>query len=106
MDNIFLREPVDTYYKAHRDRGIIVTSACNNPEETCFCTAFEIDPSEASPASDCCYLGKGDYLYLEAKSEKGEKLLNSLSTLLEDGSTSDLEELKKIYKRKISNSSS
>lgn len=52
MDNIFLREPVDTYYKAHRDRGIIVTSACNNPEETCFCTAFEIDPSEASPASD------------------------------------------------------
>lgn len=101
MDNIFLREPVDTYYKAHRDRGIIVTSACNNPEETCFCTAFEIDPSEASPASDVATWEKGDYLYLEAKSEKGEKLLNSLSTLLEDGSTSDLEELKKSIKEKL-----
>ena len=64
MDNIFLREPVDTYYKAHRDRGIIVTSACNNPEETCFCTAFEIDPSEASLASDVATWEKGEYLYL------------------------------------------
>lgn len=62
MDNIFLREPVDTYYKAHRDRGIIVTSACNNPEETCFCTAFEMTHRSFS-SFRCCYLGKGDYLY-------------------------------------------
>ncbi len=62
-----------------------MTFACNNPEETCVCTAFGIDPSEASPASDVATWEKGDYLYLEAKSEKGERLLNSVATLLEDG---------------------
>ena len=103
MDNIFLRQPVDTYYKAHRDRGIIVTFACNNPEETCFCTAFGIDPSEASPASDVATWEKGDYLYLEAKSEKGERLLNSVATLLEDGDMADLEELKNSIKAKVAN---
>lgn len=46
-------------------------------------------------------LGKRRLSILEAKSEKGEKLLNSLSTLLEDGSTSDLEELKKSIKEKL-----
>lgn len=103
MDNIFLREPIDTYYKAHRERGIIVTLACNTPEETCFCTAFGIDPSEGSAASDVAVWEKGEYLYLETKSEKGEKLLSSVDSLFEEGDILELEELKKSIRKKLEN---
>ena len=84
MDNIFLREPVDTYYRAHREKGIIVTMACNSPEETCFCSAFGIDASEASSASDVVTWDMGDYILWEAKTEKGEKLTDAVSAILED----------------------
>ena len=36
LDKVFLAEPVDTYYKTRREHSIIMTLACNKPEETCF----------------------------------------------------------------------
>ncbi|MBQ0099051.1 MAG: 4Fe-4S ferredoxin, partial [Firmicutes bacterium] len=45
LDNVFLQEPVDTFYKSRRDAGIIVTLACSNPELSCFCKLFKIDAS-------------------------------------------------------------
>ncbi|WP_308009395.1 4Fe-4S dicluster domain-containing protein [uncultured Fusobacterium sp.] len=102
MDNIFLREPVDTYYRAHREKGIIVTMACNSPEETCFCSAFGIDAAEASPASDIVTWDMGDYILWETKSEKGEKLTASVSSILEEAEDiSVLEILKKEIKEKM-----
>ena len=43
LDRVFLAEPVDTYYQMRREAGTIVTLACNEPEETCFCHTFGID---------------------------------------------------------------
>ncbi|MBQ5748889.1 MAG: 4Fe-4S ferredoxin, partial [Oscillospiraceae bacterium] len=43
LDMVFLSDPVDTFYKERRDHGIIVTMACGEPEETCFCHNFGID---------------------------------------------------------------
>ena len=40
LDKVFLSEPVDTYYKTRREHGVVITLACNKPEETCFCSAF------------------------------------------------------------------
>ena len=71
LDNVFLAEPVDSYYKTRREHGTIVTLACTRPEETCFCGTFGIDAAE--PGRRRALPGwTEDALYLEAKTEKGE----------------------------------
>ena len=88
LDKVFLSEPVDTFYKARRDHGVIVTLCCNEPEESCFCTAFGVDPT--APKGDVEATFAGDYLYVKANSEKGEKLLSDCASLLEDADEADV----------------
>ncbi len=82
LDNVFLSEPIDTYYKNRREHGIIISMSCAKPLETCFCGTFGIDA--ASPAGDIVCHKTDDTLYLEAKSDKGAKLLDSLCDITED----------------------
>jgi len=86
LDRVFLAEPVDTFYKARRDHGVIVTLACSQPEETCFCSAFGIDA--ANPGGDVTAWKAGDRMYFRANTEKGEALLNALT--LEDGDEAEV----------------
>ncbi len=79
LDRVFLSEPADTFYAERRAHGTVVTLACAQPEETCFCTAFGIDPAE--PKGDVSGWYAGEELVLQANTEKGEKLLASLSVL-------------------------
>ena len=73
LDNVFLSEPVDSYYKARRDAGIIFTLACGKPQESCFCTVFQIDAT--NPSGDAtCWIDE-ENLYVKANTEKGEKVL-------------------------------
>ena len=37
LDNVFLSDPVDTFYAARREHGIVVSLACHEPEDSCFC---------------------------------------------------------------------
>ena len=83
LDRVFLSEPKDSYYASRREHGIIISLACNRPTENCFCGSFGIDAS--SPNGDVtCWLTE-DALYLRANTEKGEALLASVASLLEDG---------------------
>lgn len=78
LDNVFLHEePADTFYKARREQGIVITMACNAPEETCFCTSFGIDP--ADPAGDITVWQAEDAYYFRGNTEKGNALLDSLN---------------------------
>ena len=82
LDNVFLHEePADTFYKARREQGIVITMACNMPEETCFCTTFGINP--ADPAGDITVWLVEDAYYFRGNTEKGNALLDSLN--LTDG---------------------
>ena len=92
LDRVFLTEPRDSFYAMKREAGIIVSLACTRPAETCFCTTFGIDA--ASPAGDVTTWKTEDALYLQANTEKGEKLLASLGDLLEDSSDSAVDEQK------------
>ena len=77
LDNVFLyEEPADTFYKARRENGLIITLACNAPEETCFCTAFGIDP--ADPAGDITAWQTADSFVFRGNTEKGKQLLEEL----------------------------
>nr|WP_307776405.1 4Fe-4S dicluster domain-containing protein [uncultured Cetobacterium sp.] len=89
LDNIFLREPVDTYYQAHRDKGIIISLACNNIESSCFCEAFGIEPTGVSKSTDISLVDCGEFYSWKAVTEKGEKLAEIVAELLEDFSSED-----------------
>ena len=82
LDKVFLAEPVDTYYAARRKHGIIVSMACGQPEESCFCKAFGIDCAE--PEGDVVTWLTADHLYWKPVTEKGEALTAQVADLLED----------------------
>lgn len=82
LDNVFLVDPIDTYYKTKRDAGIIITLACTKPEGTCFCTAFNIDPTH--PLGDVTTWNDEQYLYWEANTSKGKDLTAKVASLFED----------------------
>ena len=100
LDRVFLVDPIDTYYKNRREHGVIISLACNRPEETCFCSAFGIDASE--PQGDVVAWKFGDEMYFQAKTEKGESLLNSLDGVLEDGDENIVEQTKNAIKTTMS----
>ena len=54
----------------------MVTLACGEPEESCFCTNFGVDPAE--PKGDATAWIIGSEMYLRANTEKGEALLAGL----------------------------
>ena len=77
LDNVFLVDPVDSYYAARREHGIIISMACGKPSETCFCQTFGIDA--ANPAGDISVWKTENEVFWQANSEKGEKLLANLA---------------------------
>ena len=76
LDRVFLVDPRDEFYASRRAHGIVVTLACGEPEESCFCTNFGVNP--ANPGGDVTAWIVGEELYLQANSEKGEKLIAEL----------------------------
>ena len=76
LDRVFLSEPTDPFYAARRAHGTVVTLACNEPEENCFCSNFGIDA--ADPSGDVTAWIVGDELFLRANTDKGEKLIAEL----------------------------
>ena len=82
LDRVFLSDPVDTFYAARREHGTVVSLACHEPQETCFCKNFGIDAAE--PGADVETWIIEDGLYWKPLTEKGEALTVSLAGLLEN----------------------
>ena len=85
LDNVFLTDPVDTYYAARREHGTIVSLACKEPDETCFCKNFDVDAAE--PGADVETWFVGDTLYWKSLTEKGETLTAFVKEALADSFT-------------------
>lgn len=82
LDNVFLSEPVDTYYAARREHGILVAMACHEPEESCFCSVFGVDA--ADPAADVAAWMIGGELFWKPLTEKGERLTADVRARLQE----------------------
>ncbi len=91
LDKVYLVDPIDTYYKNRREHATIVTLACAEPEETCFCSTFGIDASE--PGGDVSAWIKDGEMYFKANTEKGEALLGGIAAL-EEGDEAQVEAAK------------
>ena len=92
LDKVFLSNPVDSFYAARREHGVIVALACNEPEESCFCNVFGIDC--ADPNADVAAWMIGDSLYWNALTEKGEALTKAIEKYLEDADEKAVEDTK------------
>ena len=82
LDRVFLTDPVDTFYQARREHGVIVAMACHRPETSCFCSVFGNDA--ANPAADVAAWIVEETLYWQPVTEKGKALTEELSGLLTD----------------------
>jgi ferredoxin len=80
LDQVFLSAPVDSFYAARREHGIIVTMACHAPETSCFCKVFGVDC--ANPAGDVTTWMVGEELFWQPNTDKGEALTAQLKELL------------------------
>lgn len=99
LDKAFLAEPQDSYYKNRREHAVIMSLACTRPAETCFCRTFGIDA--ADPAGDItCWKADGA-LYMQAKTEKGEKLLAGLENITEEADETPVSEQKKLISERM-----
>ena len=76
LDRVFLVDPRDEFYASRRAHGIVVTLACGEPEESCFCTNFGVNP--ANLGGDVTAWIVGEEMFLQANTEKGEKLIAEL----------------------------
>ncbi|GHV50044.1 4Fe-4S ferredoxin [Synergistales bacterium] len=87
MDRVFLSDPVDTFYKGRRENGVVISLACSEPAETCFCGVFGIDSAE--PQGDVVASIVGDTLCWEAKTPAGEKLTETVKDVFSPASAED-----------------
>ena len=92
LDRVFLSEPVDSFYAARREHGIIVALACNEPEESCFCNVFGVDCAE--PSADVAVWLDSENLYWKALTQKGQALTASVESLLADADEKKVEDKK------------
>ncbi len=94
LDKVFLsKEPVDTFYKDRRDNTTLVSVGCLKPDTTCFCTAFNIQPTESTGA-DLMLYDVGTSFLVAPQSEKGEKLADKMGDLLEEAVVAEEDNLK------------
>ena len=97
LDKVFLADPVDKFYEARRNHGVLISMACHEPEETCFCKVFGADCAE--PVADVAVWMTGEELYWKSLTEKGDALTKSAESLLAEA---DAEDEKKVEEEKAS----
>jgi len=81
----------DPFYRERREKTILISADCPEPEETCFCTLVGIQPYPMNGFDlNLSTVSKG-YL-VEVGSEKGIDLIKSMPTLFQPASSEDLKE--------------
>ncbi len=77
LDKVFCDEEfVDPYYRSRRDNYLIISLACSEPAETCFCTSVSGGPAGAKGA-DILAFDVGDSLLLESVTNRGEAFMKT-----------------------------
>ena len=88
VDDLFSWDEEDTYYQDKRQKTTLVGLACNEPGINCFCTSLEGSPA-STEGLDVIMADLGEKYYLQAITDKGDKLLADVSGQLEDASDND-----------------
>ncbi len=91
LDKVFIdQEPADSLYQQRREKTTVVALSCTTPDPFCFCEAFDVNPLDA-PGADLMSHLVGGNLHLEARTEKGQALLDKVEDLLVPSDLAELE---------------
>jgi len=101
VDDVYINmKPVDTYYKNRREHGTVVTLACTDPAQTCFCKLYDIDA--ADPKGDVsAWIADGN-VYLQPNTDKGNSLIDKVKSLLRESDTKAVESQQTATRGKVS----
>jgi sulfhydrogenase subunit beta (sulfur reductase) len=81
LDKVFLDEKfVDPYYGSRRENTLVISLACKDPAETCFCTSVGGSPA-GKDGADILANDVGEELLFEAVTEKGEAFMQEHASL-------------------------
>ena len=94
LDKVFMSDPKDEFYTARRENAVVITTACSQPDETCFCGVFGVNPADPKADSDVVTWFCGDKLYWEAVTEKGQALTEEIKAVFADADDSAVAEEK------------
>ncbi len=83
LDNVFAWDCRDSFYFESRERTAIVSFACENPSETCFCASLGGSPASADGA-DLLLTPLDDVYHVQTITERGEALVTQYAALFED----------------------
>lgn len=76
FDRAFLQGPfVDPFYKARRNKNIVVSMVCSGPDAACFCGAVGSHPADTQ-GSDVQMIPIGEGYVLDALTDKGQEFLH------------------------------
>lgn len=90
LDRVFAQGDLkDPYYCARRGNAVIITLACSQPHDTCFCMSLEGSPV-SQEGSDVMVYAAADRLFFEAVTDKGEKLMTAAQLLFNKPTRADL----------------
>ncbi|MDR2035539.1 MAG: 4Fe-4S dicluster domain-containing protein [Coriobacteriales bacterium] len=93
LDEVFLtRTFIDTLYLERRNNTLIVALGCTEPDRSCFCTSFGIDPA-AGTGADIQLTDTGDGYFVEALTGRGTEALQAWSPFLTEGQKTAAREL-------------
>lgn len=91
LDRVFSADLPDIYYLGRRERSAIISLACNQPAERCFCICADAGPFLAS-GFDIQLTDLGDRYLAEVATEKGERLVAAAPQAFAPAQPSDIEE--------------
>jgi ferredoxin len=92
LDNVYLQDPVDTYYKNRRDHGLVISMACSKPATTCFCALFDIDAT--SPNGDIQAWHVDDKYYFNPLTAKGDAFVEEFKECFSEEDDAPVEKQK------------
>lgn len=100
IDEVYLKmTPVDSYYKNRRDHATVVTLACTDPAQTCFCSAYGLEAW--NPAGDVTSWIAGGKFFFRANTPKGEKFIEKAKSLLTEENDSEVKKEEDSIKAKV-----
>ncbi len=82
LDRVMLSDPADPYYKARRERSLIVVLECEEGDDFCFCVpagSWKLDDGYC----DILVRRSGDEFLLQPKSKAGEEAASKLNARAE-----------------------
>ncbi len=92
LDAVFQWDYDDLLYRARRDRATVVTFACTEPDEHCFCTSVEGSPHSGKGSDVIAFLNGDGSALLQPLSAKGQALIERLGSVVTPAADAQLPE--------------